>query len=353
MKIDSHFDKLSSLLMFALLLFFGLSAVNSRVGARYQKRPARVVIPKGLDNGIACTMCHEIVSLVESLIVSYAEPEIIDLCEELCAQFPSSYSSLCTAVVDQYVPIIIEWIKQGVDSADICARIGLCTNSSKVLRKMPRKLFVSKKLAIPKGVDNGFACDMCTQVVSYIESLIATTAESEIISLVEELCNQFPSPYSSLCDALVESYVSQIIDWIEQGIESLDICTNIGLCTNSSKVLRKMPRKLFVSKKIAIPKSADNGLACDMCTQVVSYIESLIATTAQEEITNLVLQLCDTFPSPYSSICGVIADSSVSLIIEYLEQGIESFDICTSIGLCSTEQQIPAYYRIKNARKVN
>ena len=196
----------------------------------------------------------------------------------------------------------------------------------------PRKPAVqtrfSKKIILPKDYKNSFGCDMCTKVVQYIEQLLKDqTVESEIATLVERLCTTFGSPYDSLCKTVIDSYLPTILEWLEKDLEALDICTKIGLCSTTSSL-----------RKISLPKNYQNGIGCDMCTKVVQYIEQLLKDqTVESEIATLVERLCTTFGSPYDSLCKTVIDSYLPTILEWLEKDLEALDICTKIGLCTSQ----------------
>ena len=252
-------------------------------------------------NGITCTICTLVVEAVERAMTSTTvESEIIALVEKICDQFPAPFSTLCDSLVQQYVPQIMEWLEQGLESLDICTKIGLCT---------------AEEVAIRRNA-NGITCTLCTTVVSAIEkAMTSTTVESEIIALVEKLCAKIEAPYSTLCNSLVEQYIPTIMQWLEQGLEKIEICQKIGLCAT----LTRKP----------------NGITCTLCTKVVDAVEkAMVSTIVESEIIALVEKLCAEIPAPFSTICNSLVEQYVPQIMEWLEQGLESIDICQKIGLC-------------------
>ena len=67
----------------------------------------------------------------------------------------------------------------------------------------------SRRINLPKNYNNGFECDMCTKVVQYVEQLLKDqTAETEIATLVEQLCASFTSLYDTLCKTMLK-HISQ------------------------------------------------------------------------------------------------------------------------------------------------
>ena len=174
---------------------------------------------------------------------------------------------------------------------------------------------------------------MCNQIIiTYAEELLVSqVTEAQIASLVEELCNTFTSPFSTLCEAFVEAWIPSIIEWINKDIEYLEIRFNIGLCgphTKAKKVVR-------FPGKIQYRGAYNNGFACTMCTSVVSYVESILESeVVEEEIVSLLKQLCSTFSAPYSSLCTMLVDQYLPYIIQQIDECINSANNCLNMGLC-------------------
>ncbi|KAK8834034.1 hypothetical protein M9Y10_021254 [Tritrichomonas musculus] len=313
---------------------FGFCSSEKKVSRKF---PGRIAIPKDKKylKGTGCDLCKKLVEYVEQLLEDKTiDDELVNLAKQLCATFPSPYDSLCSTVVGQYLPFIIKWIDQGLQSSDICKTIGLCETK---LRKAVR---IPSKLALPDGYQNGVGCDMCKKVVQYIEQLLKDQkTEEEIALLVEEVCKFFPSPYDSLCDSICEQYVPAIMQYIEQGIEVLDICSSLGLCSTNKIKKANTKRKVYGKMALPSPRIYDNSIGCDMCKKVIQYIEQLLKDEkVEEEIAQLVSSLCTNFPSPYDSLCKGIVELYIPQIIEYIEKDMEVLDICSTIGLCSPSQ---------------
>ena len=253
-----------------------------------------------------CDVCHGIVGLIESLLKEQATQEIIiEQIDKLCDTMKDPLKSLCDQLVAHYIPTIINWIEQGIEKAQICEKLGFCSTSVSAAIRQP----------------NGMTCTVCTTIVQAIEkAMVSTKVESEIIALVEKLCAKIPAPYSTLCDSLVEQYVPKIMEWLEQGLEHLEICQKIGLCS---------------AEEIKIRQNA-NSITCDLCTGLVKAIEeAMVSTTVESEIIALVEKLCNKAPAPWSTLCDSLVQQYVPTIMEWLEQGLEHLEICQKIGLCS------------------
>ena len=144
------------------------------------------------------------------------ESEIKEYVEGLCTKyFTEPYGSICSSFVEQYTTDILELLEQGITELDICKRFGYCS---------------TQRISAPVS-DNGFTCTICTAIVAEVEKvMVSTKVKSEVISLVEKLCNEFAAPFSTICDSIVETYVPKIMEWLEEGLDSLQICQKLKLC---------------------------------------------------------------------------------------------------------------------------
>jgi saposin len=258
------------------------------------------------DNGISCTMCKTVVAQVEHLLLDKkVESEIIEALSNLCKKFPAPYDALCTSFVQKYTVEILQLIEQGVEKAEICKKFGYCATQ---LNLLPQT--------------NAMGCSVCTTIISEVEKImVSTKVESEVIELVKKLCVKLPAPYSTLCDSLVAQYIPQIMQWLEQGLEHLEICQKVKLCPTNSAVARY--------------QSNSNGMACTICTTIVGEIEKImVSTKVESEVIELVKKLCVKFPAPYSTLCDSLVAQYIPQIMNLLEQGLEHLEICQKIKLC-------------------
>ena len=165
---------------------------------------------------ISCEVCKQAVSFVERQLEKGTVVEhITGLLQEYCKQeLSGSLLELCNQLAKDYVPVICKWIDEQMHAYDICGKLGYCS-----VRPTEKK----------RPVPSNDVCQTCKQIVKYVEDLLKSgTVESEIVALVSKMCQQTPVP--SICESIVQQYVPVVIELIAQGIETLDICVNIGLC---------------------------------------------------------------------------------------------------------------------------
>ena len=179
------------------------------------------------------------------------------------------------------------------------------------------------------------SCDMCTEIVTYIEELLNNSIiDSEIATLVALACDAIPiTPIAIACSFLVEHYVPLIIQFLDEGLAALDICNKIGFCSvHRTAQLRKLQGKMYHQPRALFKKDSST---CLMCTEVITYVENCITDDQiEEEVEKVVGQICDTFVSPYSTICNTFIKSSIPTIISWIDEGIQILDVCHRLGFC-------------------
>jgi saposin len=118
-------------------------------------------------------------------------------------------------MADNWIKDIIAMLEKEASPEEICSEMGLCA---------VKRFRVSKK-------SNDIHCDLCMQVVNYVEKLVLKELfEEEIIKLVNEGCAQLPAPLSTYCRDFCDQWIREIVGLLEQGVAVLDICGKIGLC---------------------------------------------------------------------------------------------------------------------------
>jgi len=75
----------------------------------------------------------------------------------------------------------------------------------------------------------GLKCDLCHLGISYIENYIQNNhTETDLENVLDNLC--YKTPDSNLCIALVNNYLPQIIELIEQKETPQEICSQLNIC---------------------------------------------------------------------------------------------------------------------------
>ena len=191
------------------------------------------------------------------------------------------------------------------------------------------------KIVADVASKNGVGCDVCTVLVSLIEEgLKSQKTEEEIAKIVSSYCSVLGETLKPLCETLTTQYIPIIMQWLEQEMEHLEICTKLGFCEEAT--ISYMPRSVALTAG-----------GCEMCTKVVTTIENLLKNGyVEKEIATAVATLCQTFPQPVSGLCTIIVERYVPIIIQWIESGMEHFNICSKLGFCDNSLVLAPVARI-------
>lgn len=193
----------------------------------------------------------------------------------------------------------------------------------------------------PRNRGDSILCNICTDIVTQIEQLLEDKqVEEEILEYILQYCQKLPSPYSSLCGAYIEQGISLVISYIEQGLESLDICVKLSLCeTTKAKKIRAEPQAKPIRTRSSIPN--DGFISCTICKEALSFVKrQLEKEKVQEHITILVTGLCDHIPIEYQEQCKSLATDYIPLALKLIYNELNADELCTNFGLCATQAKL-------------
>jgi saposin len=270
------------------------------------KPPRKATVQTAPKQAANCFTCKLLVGQVENLVANnQTEAQIINTLETKLCPALGTLAPACKQLVEQFGPMIIQYILNGASPEKICELIGQCP-------KPPRKA--------PKPAANCFTCKL---LVGQVEQLVLNNqTESQIINTLEtKLCPALGS-LANTCKQLVEQFGPNIIEQLLNGASPEKVCELIGQCP-------KPPRKAVVHA--AKPK-AQNCVACKL---LVSQVESYVLNNQTESqiINTLETKLCPALGS-LASTCKQLVEQYGPNIIEQLLNGIAPEKVCELIGQC-------------------
>ena len=78
-----------------------------------------------------CESCVETIQMIEQFLKDQKiEEEIIDLLDQFCDTLPGDASQSCRQIAEKYVPLVVKLIETGIETLDICHKIGFCSYNS-------------------------------------------------------------------------------------------------------------------------------------------------------------------------------------------------------------------------------
>merc|ERR1711915_119183 len=116
--------------LFALL--FALLALSFAID------PAAVKDQEEQVGASECEACKFVVNIAENFLAeNKTEQEIEEALEKVCKVLPSKYQSICTTIVESYVPTVIALLEAKFPAETVCTAIGVCTTMSPLEKIFP------------------------------------------------------------------------------------------------------------------------------------------------------------------------------------------------------------------------
>jgi saposin len=175
-----------------------------------------------------CAVCELVVQVAESYVTNNATDQQIEAkLDAVCGDLPSPYNGECTLIVNAYLPQIIAWIQNNESPATLCAQLSLCSSKK------------SEVIPIKRAVEQS-PCALCELVVEMAESYLANNAtDQQIEAKLDAACAALPSPYNGQCTSLVNTYLPQIISYLQNNEPPATICAQLSLCSSKAAPVKR------------------------------------------------------------------------------------------------------------------
>jgi len=197
-----------------------------------------------------CTLCKSAVKQVEDMIdFGHHEEDIIGNltqgCHDISDALPEAirpiFLDLCIEFVDVTIRDIIDQLQQELEPENICTTIGLCnSDESMILETYLEGMLKEAKAAKlhKKDISGPVECRTCKKIVTTIEEKIGLGPidghiEKQIIEQLTKSCMDTfaDNPiFEDTCEALVNSFVKEVLDLFREGLEPEHICEILGKC---------------------------------------------------------------------------------------------------------------------------
>jgi saposin len=217
-------------------------------------------------------------------------------------------------IVKAYLPQIVTWLENEEPPHTLCTQLSLCS-----YQDAPKEVVeVEKKRDVEQS-----PCAVCEIVAQVAENYLENNATvAEIEAKLDQVCNDLPSPYNGECTLIVNSYLSEIIIWLENNETPAEVCQQLSLCP-----------------KQAVKRDVEQS-PCAVCEIVVQVTENYLENNATvSEIQQKLDQVCGDLPSPYNGECTLIVNAYLPQIIAWLEANEPPATLCAQLSLCSSSQR--------------
>ncbi|KAH0788971.1 prosaposin isoform X2 [Histomonas meleagridis] len=286
-------------------------------------------IPEGLTNGIACSICKHLVTVISNIIETKIKPiQVQEEAQKLCSKFPKIGRDFCNNIITKYLTKITELIQQKVSISNVCDKLKLCVSNSddddsylELYLDMDDNDFVSD-FELPMSLSNADTCSICAKAVKFVDKVLRSHKPA---ATVVALCNALkPQVHANLCKAIVSTSIGGIAQQLKLTSSYEQVCNNLKFCDSANEEIDE--------EEVYAPNRYEQ-VHCSMClTFAYAINENLLKGNEIEEITKDAV--CSHFPEGYKKECHGLY-KSINLFIDAMEEGIPFDEVCTALGLCS------------------
>jgi saposin len=181
-------------------------------------------------NDAGCSLCEAVVGFTESFLENnQTEMQIEANLDSLCDVL-GSLSVECENLVDAYLPAIIKYLENNESPAAVCGQIGVCDAVAQLAKQALTPANTAAAVSLSVGGAAPAMCALCKTLVSYVELFLSKGAgEMAIAKQLHALCG-LTQGFKMQCDSLVDTYLTQIITWVEAMKTPGDICVLVKMC---------------------------------------------------------------------------------------------------------------------------
>ncbi|CAG2240103.1 PSAP [Mytilus edulis] len=284
-------------------------------------------------SGVAeCTLCKFVMREVDNILsANKSEAAVNASLQQICNSLPDQLQGLC----QQFAPILLIAIKNGLDPNMACTTIKLCNNEDDydMVEKIEFDYDLVQKEALEKyekeeeiNAKASIGCTLCKFIIQEIDHFIVTNESSAAINAtVYNLCSKLPAPLDKLC----YGYAPVIVQDVVSGFDPELTCEKVKLCTNDSIAMTKD----FPSSNIE-EVMIKAGPECAICKLIVQEIDSFIAKNeTASQINATVYAFCGKLPGPLTSLCMTYAP----IIVNDVVLGFDPEKTCEKVKLCTND----------------
>lgn len=304
-----------------------------------------------LKNKDECETCVLIATQVK-VILSNKETakEVIEEIENMCSRL-GPLQSQCKALIDQYAPLAITYLKQLLqDPKQLCKELSLCSTKEKsvifatLLKKSlphdnliaevlePGPVLMEQQHSVKKD-GTSTKCILCEFIMREMENEISKkSTQEEIKNALEKVCSVLPSSISSECSDFVEEYAPAVLEILANELDPKMVCTSLSLCQEYKNSIPVVEGK---EKEVKTVKTVKNNELCVLCEFVMKELDTILGENATEgKIEEALDKVCNILPSTVSHNCTDFVAQYTPILLQLL-QSLSPDEICKVIGLCT------------------
>ncbi|KAM9550746.1 prosaposin isoform 2-T2 [Guaruba guarouba] len=340
-------------------------------------------------NSIPCDLCKELVTVAGKVLKDNGtEDEIRSYLEKTCEFLPDQgLVSECKEIVDSYLPVIMDMIKEELDKPEVvCSALALCQSLQKHLAavKLQKQLQSNKipeldfsELASPfmanvplllypqdkpkqKSKGSGDVCQDCIKLVTDVQEAVRTNSSfvKSLVAHAKEECDRLGPEMSDMCKNYISEYSDLAIQMMMHMVRSQpkDICAMVGFCSSVKSVpLRTLvPAQVVHEVKMETVEKAsvqEKALSlCEICETMVKEVTGLLESNkTEEEIVHEMEVVCYLFPASVKDQCKDFIDVYGQALVDMLLEATNPEAVCVMLKCCAASKPPPPPVVVKPA----
>ncbi|XP_028844397.1 prosaposin isoform X2 [Denticeps clupeoides] len=328
---------------------------------------------------VPCDLCKEVIAVVGQMLQdNNTEAEVLTYLEKTCQLIPDeAISQECKELVDQYYPVLIDFVKGELDDPSVvCGAIGLCTSQQAALAKaqllsneipqldlaqrvdpyiinVPQLLYPQARKVDSSKEALGDVCEDCVKFLTDTQEQARSNATfvDTLIQQIEQQCDLLGPGIGDMCKQYVKQYAPLVVQQL-MSMQPKDICARAGFCSEKAVPMEELvaakvvpvktvpAAKLFPAVKVSKPTRKTtrprDSPQCAICEFIMKEIEDMLEDQSTEEaVVNAVEKVCIVLPSTLKAQCQDLIDTYGKAIIELLVQEADPKTVCSLLGLCT------------------
>ncbi|XP_049665937.1 prosaposin isoform X2 [Accipiter gentilis] len=326
-------------------------------------------------NSIPCDLCKELVTVAGKVLKDNGtEDEIRSYLEKTCEFLPDQgLVSECKEIVDSYLPVIMDMIKEELDKPEVvCSALALCQSLQKHLAamKLQKQLQSNKipeldfsELASPfmanvplllypqdkpkqKSKGSGDVCQDCIQLVTDVQEAVRTNSSfvKSLVAHAKEECDRLGPGMSDMCKNYISEYSDLAIQMMMH-MQPKDICAMVGFCPSVKSVPLQtlVPAQVIHEAKMETVEKASvqekTFSLCEICETMVKEVTGLLESNkTEEEIVHEMEVICYLFPVSVKDQCKDFIDVYGQALIDMLLEATNPEAVCVMLKCCAASK---------------
>ncbi|NXS62728.1 SAP protein, partial [Brachypteracias leptosomus] len=333
-------------------------------------------------NSIPCDLCKELVTVADKVMKDNGtEAEIRSYLEKTCEFLrDESLVSECKEIVDSYLPVIMDMIKEELDKPEVvCSALSLCQSLQKHLAtmKLQKQLQSNKipeldfsELASPfmanvplllypqdkpqqKSKGSGDVCQDCIQLVTDVQEAVRTNASfiKSLVAHAKEECDRLGPGISDMCKSYISEYSDLAIQMMMH-MQPKDICAMVGFCPS----VKSVPLQTLVPAQVVHEVKMETVevkwtictqqlfqkktfSVCEICETMVKEVTGLLESNkTEEEIVHEMEVVCYLFPASVKDQCKDFIEVYGQALIDMLLEATNPETVCVLLKCCAANK---------------